>query len=97
MNMLSRTTVDSRHTPSTVMLQQTPRTSDIDNGECSHFVTDAGGIATVAHVVDGHDPCGGHARPLSACDGLCAAHGRPVHGSAMRRRVSYDRRAAVGA
>ena len=35
-NTVSRTTRDSRRTPSTVMLQQTPRTSDIDNGEWSH-------------------------------------------------------------
>ena len=82
-NILSRTTRDSRHTPSTGMLHQTPRASDIDNGECTHFVTDAGEMAPVAHVVDGHDPRGGHARPLSACDGLFAAHGRPVHPFSM--------------
>ena len=36
------------------MLQQTPRTSDIDNGEWSHLVPDAGEMAARAHVVDGH-------------------------------------------
>ena len=61
------------------MLQQTPRTSDIDYGECSHLVPDAGEMAAVAHVVDGRGPPGGHARPLTARDGLCAVYGRPVH------------------
>ena len=65
------------------MLQQTPRTSDIDNGECSHLVPDTGEMAAVAHVVDGHGPRGGHARPLTACDDLCAAHSRPVHPFSM--------------
>ena len=35
------------------MLQQTPRTSDIDNGEWSHLAPDAGEMAARAHVVDG--------------------------------------------
>ena len=65
------------------MLQQTPRTSDIDNGECSHLVPDAGEMAAVTHVVDGHGPPGCHARPLTARDGLCAAHSRPVHSFTM--------------
>ena len=65
------------------MLQQTPRTSDIDNGEWSHLAPDAGEMAARAHVVDGHGPCGGHVSPLSACGGLCAAHRRPVHPFSM--------------
>ena len=65
------------------MLQQTPRTSDIDNGEWSHLVADAGEMAARAHVVGSRGPRGGHASPLSACGGLCAAHGRPVHPFSM--------------
>ena len=65
------------------MLQQTSRTSDTDGGECSDLVTDAHAMATVAHVVDGNGPRGGHARLLSVCDDLCAACSRPVHPFAM--------------
>ena len=65
------------------MLQQTPRTSDIGNGECSHLVPDAGEMAAAAHVVDGYGPPGGHARQLTARDSLCAAHCRPVHSFTM--------------
>ena len=45
MNILSRTACASQYTPSKVMLQQTPRTSDIDSGEWSHLVPDAGEMA----------------------------------------------------
>ena len=78
-NALSRTTCDSRHTPSTAMLQQTPRTSDIDNGECSHHVPDAVEMDASAHATDYRDPYGCHARPLSAAGALWTAQITPVH------------------
>ena len=65
------------------MLQQTPRTSDIDSGEWSHLVTYAGEMAARAHVVGSHGPRGGHASPISACDAPCAAHSSPVHPFSM--------------
>ena len=61
------------------MLQQTPRTSDIDSGEWSHLVTDAGDMAARAHLIGSRGPHGGHASPLAACGVLCPAHSRPVH------------------
>ena len=65
------------------MLQQTPRTSDIHSGEWSHLVPDADEMAARAHVVGSRGPLGGHASPLAACGGLCAAHSRPVHPFSM--------------
>jgi len=85
-NALSRTPCDSRHTPSTAMLQQTPRTSDIDNGECSHHVPDAGERDAGAHTTDYIGPCGCHARPLSAAGARWTGQITPVHPSCLCKR-----------